>query len=73
MRKPTMKVASDRTRQMTVRAIQEISWAASSVERVTVVELMVIIVRPAYPLKVEIGKGKTGVGSPKKIYPQGGN
>lgn len=71
MRKPTIKVASDSTRQMTVRAIQEISCAASSVERVAVVELMVIIVRPAYPLKFKIGEGETGIGSPKKIYLQG--
>lgn len=71
MRKPTIKVASDRTRQITVRAIQEMSCAASSVERVTVVELMVIMVRPAYPLRVEIGEGKSGVGNPKKIYLQG--
>lgn len=54
MRKPTIKAASDRTRQMTVRAIQEISCAATSAERVAVVELMVVMVRPAYPLELEI-------------------
>lgn len=73
MRKPTIKVASDRTRQMTVRAIQEISCAASSVERVAVVvELMVIMMRPAYPLKIEVYRGKDWRRQPKEDISSGG-
>lgn len=62
-----MKVARDNTTQTTVSAIQEISWDATPSDRVLVVELMMIMARPAYPLKAGHRARENGVGSPREI------